>query len=530
MRLMPTRLPGNALAVFAVAGAVALATVALLVFTTPARATPDDFSSQARAALQRADLCLTWMDLTAGRRQFAYYTKDGDWHHSGPSGWAAGYHPGGLWSMYQWSGVSWWRDMALRRQAWIGAAPIDADSQNIGALFFPSYVRGYRLTGAAGLRTRGLQVSKAVASRYDPLVGAMLSRPGDEFNVIIDSLMKSQLLWWSAGAGGPALHAEIARNHALTIARDLVRPDGSTWHMAFYDRTTGAFTRRGRGSAYSVDSTWARGQAWAILGFAAAYRETRDPRFLELARSVSDWYLEHVPVDMVPYWDFGAPDIPSAPRDSSSAAIAASGLVDLALVDPDAERSAAYEEAARETLATLMTPAYSSAGWTSGFLTHGTYSWHMDIADRGLAYGDAFFLEALLRLRRLAPAAPALQVVWARATAGAAAAATDGDLSTGWAARGAQSLDLRLGGTREVGAIRVALFRGGDRAARLKVLVSGDGRRWRLAGQTMTSGEWGSFETLEFAPRRARWVRVSCNGTTRGPLCRISEVEVYPAL
>lgn len=530
MRLMPTRLQGATLSAFAAVVAVTLAIVTLCVLTPPARAVPDDFSAQTRAALRHADLCLTWMDLTAGRRQFAYYTREGDWRHSGPSGWAAGYHPGGLWSMYQWSGVNWWRDMAMRRQAWIGAAPIDADSQNVGALFFPSYVRGYRLTGAPELRKRALQASAAMARRYDPQVGAMLSRPGDEFNVIMDSLMKSQLLWWSADAGGPALHDEIARTHALTIARDLVRPDGSTWHMAFYDRTTGALTRRGRGSAYSVDSTWARGQAWAILGFAAAYRETRDPRFLDLARSVSDWYLEHVPDDMVPYWDFGAPDIPPAPRDSSSAAIAASGLVDLALVDPDAERSAAYEEAARETLASLMTPAYSSVGWMSGLLMHGTYSWHMDIADRGLAYGDAFFLEALLRLRRLAPAAPALRVVRARAGAGAPSAATDGDLSTGWAARGAQSLDLRLDGAREVGAIRVALFRGGDRAARLRILVSADGRRWRLAEQSMTSGEWGSFETLEFAPRNARWVRVSCNGTTRGPLCRISEVEVYPAL
>ena len=114
-----------------------------------------------------------------------------------------------------------------------------------------------------------------MAQLYNPAVGAMLSRPNEEFNVIIDSLMKPQFLWWAAENGGPKRYATIARAHALTIARDFVRADGSTCHICYYDEVTGALVRReARESAYSVDSTWARGQAWAILGFAAAYRET----------------------------------------------------------------------------------------------------------------------------------------------------------------------------------------------------------------------------------------------------------------
>ena len=525
MQHAPTRLRG-----IAVSALAAAAIVALFVLTTHAQAAPDGFSRQVRATLKRADARLTAMDRRAGSRRYAYYTVDDAWHYSGPSGWAAGFHPGGLWSMYQWTGASRWRDMALRRQSWIGAEAVGATSQNLGGLFFPSYVRGYRLTGRAELRTRALQVSRSMAARYSPVVGAMRSRDGEDFNVIIDSLMKPRLLWWAAKAGGPARYDTVARTHALTIARDLVRPDGSTWQVAFYDPTTGALKQRNKGAAATIDSTWARGQAWAILGFAAAYRETRDPRFLDVARAVSDWYLGHVPEDMVPYWDFGAPDIPSAPRDTSAAAIAASGLVDLALLDPDEARRAAYAGAAYATLASLTSPAYHSVRWTPSILLHGTYSWWMDIADRGLAYGDAFFLEALLRLRRLTPAAPALPVVKVRATTGAAAAATDGDRSTSWRARGPQSLDVRLGGTREIGAVRVALVGGRDRAARLRLLVSSDGTHWRPAKRTMTSGEWAGFETLDFAPRKALWVRVSCNGTTRGPLCRIAEVEVYPAL
>ena len=242
-----------------------------------------------------------------------------------------------------------------------------------------------------------------MALRYDPDVGAMLSRSHEEFNVIIDSLMKSQLLWWAAENGADPEYADIARQHALTIARDFVRPDGSTWHLVFYDSVTGGVTRRDRGSAWSADSTWARGQAWAILGFAAAYRETSDPRFLAAARNCTDWYLAHLPADEVPFWDFGDPAIPYSPRDSSSAAIAASGMIDLALAEPSAVRRAAYLDAARGVLSSLMSPAYFSTGANPAVLLHGTYLWRGGIVDRGLAYGDAFFLEALLRLRRADP-------------------------------------------------------------------------------------------------------------------------------
>ncbi len=358
----------------------------------------------------------------------------------------------------------------------------------------------------------------------------MLSRPGDEFNVIIDSLMKSQFLWWAAKNGGPAEDAETAARHARTIARDFVRPDGSTWHIAYYDADTGELTHRGQGSAYSVDSTWARGQAWAMLGFAAAYGETGDAGFLDAARKVSDWYLANIPDDMVPYWDFAAPDVPDAAKDSSAAAIAASALLDLALLEPDPAHGARYEAAARATLASLISDAYASLGSNPAVLLHGTYSWLGGVTDRGLAYGDAYLLEALLRLRCFDPGVAPLPLARARAVKGTAAAAIDGRLDTTWTSRGRKDLDLRVARTQRVGAVRVALRGGDTRAAVLRIFVSMDGRHWRRAAQTMTSGEWAGFETLVIAPRTARWVRLECSGTTRGVVNRIAEVEVYPQL
>ena len=511
-------------------GTVVACAFAAWVATSPAAgASPTDFSAQARAAERRAQRSLAATERAAPAGHFAYYTSGTAWKYSGPGGWAAGFVPGGLWACYQLSGNGWWAGKAATRQARIGASPITPESLNLGALFFPSYARGYRLTGDRRLRSKALQAARAMARRYDPVVGAMLSRPKGDFNVIADSLMKSQFLWWAADNGAPEGFAEIARQHALTIARDFVRPDGSTYHMVKYDVTNGDVLWKGQSAGYSDDSTWARGQAWAILGFSAAYRETGEQVFLDAARAVCDWYLANVPADMVPYWDFQAPDIPLAPRDSSAAAIASSGLLDLALTDPDGRHRARYAAAARATLASLASHAYSSFGAIPAVLLHGTYSWRNGTTDRGLAYGDTFFVDALLRLRRFAPDVAALPLVKARASVGIAASAIDGDLGSVWASRGRKCLDIRIAGTQEVGAVRVALRRGDERAAVLRILVSMDGRHWRLAEQTMTSGEWAGFETLDFAPRAARWVRLECRGTTLGSANRIADVEVYPA-
>ncbi len=512
----------------------ALAVVGVLWPVLPAAASPGPhsmtFTQRARVVQAYARERLAATDAATPHRRYAYYTAGDVWKYTGASGWAAGFVPGGLWSCYQSTGARVWRDRALRREAAIGRAEVTADSLNLGALFFPTYARGYTLTGDRELRATALAAARAMAARYDPVVGAMLSRPGERFNVIIDSLMKSQLLWWAArNGGGPGL-AAIATQHALTIARDFVRDDGSTWHLVYYDTASGQVTERSTGSAFSVDSTWARGQAWAILGFAAAYRATADERFLAAARKVADWYLANLPEDRVPYWDFADPAIPDAPRDSSSAAIAASGIIDLALTDPSGARRDTYVNAARSILGTLVSPAYLSMGTNPAVLLHGTYSQKMGVVDRGLAYGDAFLLEALLRLRRVDPGVAALPVVRARAHEGRPAAAVDDDLATSWTSRGRATLDVRLPGVREVGAVRVALAGGDRRAALLRVAVSEDGRHWSTVSRTMTSGETAGFETFDFGATPALWVRVACDGTTTSAVNRISELRVLPPL
>jgi unsaturated chondroitin disaccharide hydrolase len=213
--------------------------------------------------------------------------------------------------------------------------------------------------------------------------------------------MNLQLLFWGADHGGPPSWREMALEHARTAARDFVRSDGSTFHVVEYDPATGAVRARGTAQGYAPWSTWSRGQAWAIYGFSAAFRETRDPALLSAARRVADWYLAHVPPDHIPFWDFDAPQAPAAaPRDSSAAAVAASGLLDLAALDPVAENRVKYSAAARETIVALSSPHYLSRTQGGAALLHGALNyWSPSTIDVGLSFGDYFFIESLMRLR-----------------------------------------------------------------------------------------------------------------------------------
>jgi hypothetical protein len=210
--------------------------------------------------------------------------------------------------------------------------------------------------------------------------------------------MNLELLFWASKHGGDPAWCAIARSHALRTLRDHVRPDGSTFHVVDYSPESGAAERKGTRQGHARDTTWSRGQAWAVNGFTMAYRETGDRRLLHAARRVSDWFIDHLPPDRVPYWDFDAPGIPDAPRDSSAAAIATSGLLELAALEPDPGRAAGYRDAAESIIASLSAAPYlAPEGASQAILLHGTQNFPRGNFDTGLVFGDYYFVEALGR-------------------------------------------------------------------------------------------------------------------------------------
>jgi unsaturated chondroitin disaccharide hydrolase len=310
-----------------------------------------------------------------------------------------------------------------------------------------------------------------------------------------------------------------------------VRPDGSTYHLVAYDPATGAAKRKATVQGYRDDSTWARGQAWALYGFTVAYRETGDERFLATARRTADYFVAHLPEDKVPYWDFQAPNIPAEPRDSSAAAIAASGLLELSRRETDGSRARGYLDVATAILRSLSSESYLAARTQSmAVLLHGTLHKPRGLFDTGLVFGDYYYLEALLRYRLVPPTTPALPVAAATASDDASNAANtlDGDLGTRWrASRPEGWICYDLGEVRTVSKVSIALARGDERATRLRFDTSTDGLAWSARARAISAATTLRPETFDLPDARARYVRVVGLGTSAGPDTGITEVSIH---
>jgi unsaturated chondroitin disaccharide hydrolase len=351
--------------------------------------------------------------------------SDGHWVTTDASAWTSGFFPGSLWLMYRATGDPAWRDAAAARQAGVESRKTDTSTHDVGFQIFNSFGNGFKLTHDDHYRQVVLTAAGSLATRYSDVVHAIRSWNNSsneypyDFQVIIDNMMNLELLLWASKNGGDAAWYSEAVAHAVTTSANHVRPDGSTYQRVIFDSTDGHVRSHPTVQGYSDDSTWSRGQAWALNGFTMAYRETGDGRFLDTARRTADYFIAHLPSDSVPYWDFQAPGIPNEPRDTSAAAIAASGLIELSGLDPDLTNGARYLGAARAILESLSSPAYLAEGTSSrSILLHGTGNRPAGDYDTGLVFGDYYFIEALLRYRD-------------RESAGAPAAGTTGSVPPG---------------------------------------------------------------------------------------------------
>jgi unsaturated chondroitin disaccharide hydrolase len=339
-------------------------------------------------------------------------SSTGAWNTSSASDWRSGFFAGALWLMYERTGDPAWKTLAQARTTGLRSQQTDTSSHDVGFKIFTSFGNAYRLTVAPDdtLRQVILTAAGSLARRYSRIVGCVRSWGGltdSSFQVIIDNMMNLELLLWAAQHGGNGTWQDMAVSHALKTAANHVRTEqshpGSTYQLVVYDSATGAVKSRGTQQGYSDMSTWSRGQAWAIYGFTMVYRYTHDPRFLATAERTADFFLSHLPADKVPFWDLELPRTTGEPRDSSAAAIAASGLLELSQFESDATRKGTYLDAAKAILTSLSSPAYLAEGTNrASILLHGTQNRPKGDFDSGLIYGDYYFLEALLRYARIA--------------------------------------------------------------------------------------------------------------------------------
>lgn len=318
--------------------------------------------------------------------------------------WTSGFFPGCLWHLYEYTKNEKWRRHAEHFTLNIEAEKFNAETHDMGFKMYCSFGNGYRLTQNELYKSILITSAKTLITRFNPVVGCIRSWDHNQdkwqYPVIIDNMMNLELLFWATKATRDSVFYKIADTHAKTTLKNHFRVDNSSWHVINYDTLSGEVLDRNTHQGYADESSWARGQAWGLYGFTMTYRETGDQAYLKQAIRIANFLLNHknLPEDLIPYWDFDAPDIPHAPRDASAAAIICSALYELQRYVP-AKRDK-YLQAANKILKTLSSDNdLARAGEKNNFLLKHAVG-HMpknSEVDVPIIYADYYFLEANLR-------------------------------------------------------------------------------------------------------------------------------------
>ncbi|KAI5372597.1 hypothetical protein AA0119_g8421 [Alternaria tenuissima] len=222
------------------------------------------------------------------------------------------------------------------------------DTHDMGFIVQPALQKDWELTGNKESLQSVVNAAYALATRYEDRVKAIrswdvaindrysITDMSTNFLVIIDSMCNLDLLYFVGHIKNDQSLIDIATQHADSIIHEILRPDFSSYHLVNFDPRTGRPQAKMTNQGWKDDSTWSRGQAWAIMGFAQTYSWTKGVKYLETAIKCAEYFLRrlkegegkwHHP--MVPCWDFDAPqNDPTEPlRDASAGVITANGLL-----------------------------------------------------------------------------------------------------------------------------------------------------------------------------------------------------------
>lgn len=321
--------------------------------------------------------------------------------------WTSGFFPGSLWYLYEYSGDTQVLEAARIMTDRVEREKYTTSNHDLGFLIGCSFGNELRLTGEERCREVMITAAKSLSTRFRPNIGLIQSWNSNkqwQCPVIIDNMMNLELLMDVYHMTGDSAYLKIATSHADNTIIHHYRKDVSSFHVVSFDTITGEVEKKQTHQGYADGSAWARGQAWGLYGYTMMYRETGNGKYLEHAQNIADFLIHHpsMPEDMIPYWDYNAPDIPDARRDASAGAIIASALIELSGYVNDA-REKEYLDVAEKQIRILSSPSYLAKKGENGnfILKHGVGHLPGSIeVDVPLTYADYYFIEALMRLRK----------------------------------------------------------------------------------------------------------------------------------
>ncbi|WP_299014615.1 glycoside hydrolase family 88 protein [uncultured Polaribacter sp.] len=320
--------------------------------------------------------------------------------------WTSGFYAGNLWQIYEITKEDAYKNLAKQWTAFIEKEKFNDGTHDMGFKVFCSFGKGLKHKNNQEYKDIIVKSAQTLITRYNDTVQSIRSwsfnKKRWDFPVIIDNMMNLELLFEATKISKDSTFHKIAVKHANTTLKNHFRADNSTWHVLDYNPTNGKVRMRVTHQGINDDSSWARGQGWAIYGFTMAYRYTKDTKYLEQAKATAAFVLNHknLPEDGIPYWDFDAPNIPNEPRDVSAGAIVASALIELY----DYTKDETYLNYSKKFLKNVHTATYILPENIQApfILDHSSGDWSKRAEmDEPIVYGDYYFLEALLRIKSI---------------------------------------------------------------------------------------------------------------------------------
>ncbi|WP_313188181.1 glycoside hydrolase family 88 protein [Lacrimispora sp.] len=342
------------------------------------------------------------------------YSEDGFYHPTPNVNWTTGFWTGQIWLAYEWSKAEELKTAGqIQAKSFLDRIDrkVEVDHHDMGFLYTPSCVAAYKLVGDETAKEAAIKAADQLISRFQP-VGEFIQAWGpmnqrENYRFIIDCLLNLPLLYWATEETGDQKYREIAEKHIHTAIANVIREDYSTWHTFFMNMETGEPDHGATCQGYKDGSAWARGQAWGIYGCALAYRYTKRPEYIEDFKHVTGYFLDHLPSDLVPYWDLEFGEGSKEPRDSSSASIAACGMLEMAKYLDESD-AACYVSIAKKIMESVVEHyAVKDLQESNGLVLHSTYSKKSPYntctpegVDECNIWGDYFYMEALTRLSK----------------------------------------------------------------------------------------------------------------------------------
>ncbi len=331
------------------------------------------------------------------------FSRDGrfDPHGVGRSisEWTTAFWPGMMWLMYLKTGDETFKKYGEGLEEKLDEA-FDIFTyihHDVGFMWSLSAVADYKITGNEKSKARAMHAATILAGRFNHV--AKYIRAWDHSSLrwaIIDCMMNIPLLSFATSVQDDPRFEQVAMAHADTVAKSFIRGDGSSNHIVEFDPETGEVTATPGGQGYESGSSWSRGQAWALYGFALAYLNLGKQEYLDTAKKVAHYFIANLEDGKLPLVDFRAPAEPVY-YDSSAAAIAVCGLIEIAKAVPEFEAKI-YERSAIKLLRVLeencnFDPDEIRLLENGSAAYHSTNGMHLPYI-----FGDYYLLEALMKL------------------------------------------------------------------------------------------------------------------------------------